>query len=99
QAPPPQAAAGFPPSRYFNNVSTSLNASWELDFWGLFRRNLEAADASLDQSVQNYDELVVILFANVASQYVEIRTLQKRLELARRNVSIQEPLVEQFAKR
>jgi NodT family efflux transporter outer membrane factor (OMF) lipoprotein len=93
----PGGGAGL--KRFFGNVSNSLNASWELDFWGLFRRNLEAADASLDQSVNNYDELLVLLLANVATQYVEIRTLQKRLELARKNVAQQEPLVAAYEKR
>jgi NodT family efflux transporter outer membrane factor (OMF) lipoprotein len=86
-------------SRFFNNVATSLNLSWELDFWGLFRRNLEAANASLDQSLENFDEMLVLLLANVATQYVEIRTLQKRLELARKNVAQQEPLVDVYYKR
>jgi len=86
-------------TRFFNNMSTSLNASWELDFWGLFRRNLEAANASLDQSVNNYDEMMVLLLANVATQYVEIRTLQRRLELARGNVALQEPLVAAYKTR
>jgi NodT family efflux transporter outer membrane factor (OMF) lipoprotein len=85
--------------RYLTNISTDLNASWELDFWGLFRRNIEAADASLDQSVNNYDELLVLLLANVATQYVEVRTLQRRLELARQNVALQEPLVSVYEKR
>jgi NodT family efflux transporter outer membrane factor (OMF) lipoprotein len=86
-------------NRFFSNISTSLNMSWELDFWGLFRRNLEASTASLDQSVDNYDELVVLLLANVATQYVEIRTLQKRLQLARQNVALQEPLVNFYYQR
>ena len=85
-------------SRYFNDISTSLNASWELDFWGLFRRNLEAASASLDQSVNNRDEMLVLLLANVATQYVEIRTTQRRLELARQNIKLQEPLVAAYQK-
>jgi NodT family efflux transporter outer membrane factor (OMF) lipoprotein len=85
--------------RFFMNVGMDLNASWELDFWGLFRRNLEAADASVDQSVNDYDELLVLLLANVATQYIEIRTLQKRLELARQNVALQEPLVAAYEKR
>jgi NodT family efflux transporter outer membrane factor (OMF) lipoprotein len=93
------AGGGGGGSRFFDNWATSLNLSWELDFWGLFRRNLEAADASLDQSVDNFDEMMVLLFANVASTYVEIRTLQKRLDLARRNVAQQEPLVAQFEQR
>jgi NodT family efflux transporter outer membrane factor (OMF) lipoprotein len=80
-------------SRFFNNFGTSLNLACELDFWGLFRRNLEAANAALDQSMQNYNEIMVQLLANVATQYVEMRTLQKRLELARQNVRLQEPLV------
>jgi NodT family efflux transporter outer membrane factor (OMF) lipoprotein len=84
---------------FFTNIALGTNLTWELDFWGLFRRNLEAANATLDQSVDNYDEILVLLFANVATQYVEIRTLQKRLELARRNVAMQEPLVETFYKR
>jgi outer membrane protein TolC len=40
-----------------------------------------------------------MLLANVATQYVEIRTVQKRLELARKNVALQEPLVETFYQR
>jgi NodT family efflux transporter outer membrane factor (OMF) lipoprotein len=90
---------GSSTSRFFSDISVNLNASWELDFWGLFRRNLEAADASLDQTVNNYDEMLVLLLANVATQYVEIRTLQRRLELARSNVALQEPLVATFEKR
>jgi NodT family efflux transporter outer membrane factor (OMF) lipoprotein len=93
------SGGGSSRGRYFMNIGTDLNASWELDFWGLFRRNLEAADASLDQSVNNYDELLVLLLANVATEYVEIRTLQKRLELARKNVALQEPLVAVYEKR
>jgi NodT family efflux transporter outer membrane factor (OMF) lipoprotein len=89
------SAVGIPTggSRFFNDLGTSMNLDWELDFWGLFRRNLEAANASLDQSMQNYNEIMVQLLANVATQYIEIRTLQKRLELARQNVRLQEPLV------
>ena len=80
-------------SRFFNNWAGGFNLAWELDFWGLFRRNLEAADAGLDQQMQNRDEVVVQLLANVATQYIQYRTLQKRLELARQNVRLQEPLV------
>jgi NodT family efflux transporter outer membrane factor (OMF) lipoprotein len=84
---------------FFTNIALGTNLTWELDVWGLFRRNLEAANATLDQTVDNYDEMLVLLFANVATQYVEIRTLQRRLELARRNVAMQEPLVDAFYKR
>jgi NodT family efflux transporter outer membrane factor (OMF) lipoprotein len=92
-------AGGGGAGRFFSNWATSLNLSWEIDFWGLFRRNLEAADASLDQAIANRDEVVVMLLANVATRYVEIRTLQKRLELARENVAVMEPLVKTLLQR
>jgi NodT family efflux transporter outer membrane factor (OMF) lipoprotein len=94
------AGVGIPPgtSRFFDNWGTSLNLSWELDFWGLYRRNLEAANANLDQSMHNYDEMVVQFLANVASSYVQVRVLQRRLELARLNVALQEPLVDTLFK-
>jgi NodT family efflux transporter outer membrane factor (OMF) lipoprotein len=92
------AGVGIPigDSRFFDNWGTSLNFSWELDFWGLFRRNLEAANANLDQSMHNYDAMVVQFLANVATEYVQLRVLQKRLALARQNVALQEPLVKKL---
>ena len=42
---------------------------------------------------------MVLLLANVATQYIDIRTFQRRLELARSNVALQEPLVAAYEKR
>ena len=66
-----------------------MQMAWELDFWGRFRRAIEAADAELDASVENYDDVLVILLSDVASTYVEIRTLEERLRFARDNVKYQ----------
>jgi NodT family efflux transporter outer membrane factor (OMF) lipoprotein len=85
--------------RTFDNWATNANLAWELDVWGLYRRNIEAATAALDQSVLNSDETAVLVLAGVAEKYVEIRTLQRRLQLARRNVAQQEPLVAQYERR
>jgi outer membrane protein TolC len=72
--------------QWFQNWSGGLNASWELDFWGRFRRAIEADDAELDASIENYDDVLVILLADVASSYVELRTFQERLRVAWVNV-------------
>jgi NodT family efflux transporter outer membrane factor (OMF) lipoprotein len=74
---------------HFDNWATTLNGSWELDIWGLFRRSLESADAALDASVEDYDNVLVILLADVASSYLEFRTFQERLTYTRQNVEIQ----------
>jgi NodT family efflux transporter outer membrane factor (OMF) lipoprotein len=72
-----------------NIVQAGFNAAWELDFWGKFRRGVEAADAGLAASIAGYDTLLVLLTAEVSSAYVVIRTLEQRLEYARSNVEIQ----------
>jgi NodT family efflux transporter outer membrane factor (OMF) lipoprotein len=67
-----------------------FNAAWELDFWGKFRRGVEAADAGLAASIAGYDTLLVLLTAEVSNAYVVIRTLEQRLIYARSNVAIQQ---------
>ncbi len=67
-----------------------FGASWELDLWGKFRRAIEASDANLMASIANYDEALVSLTAQVASTYVNIRTFEERLRIARENVKAQE---------
>jgi NodT family efflux transporter outer membrane factor (OMF) lipoprotein len=76
--------------QWFSNYSAGFNVGWELDFWGRFRRGIEAADASLDASVANYDDVLTALLADVAANYIQYRTFQERLALMRVNVRIQE---------
>jgi NodT family efflux transporter outer membrane factor (OMF) lipoprotein len=76
--------------QYFSAWATDVNLAWELDFWGRFRRAVEAADADLHASVENYDDMLVMLLGDVGVTYVEIRTLQSRLEAARANVDAQQ---------
>ncbi|HZZ72819.1 MAG TPA: efflux transporter outer membrane subunit [Pirellulales bacterium] len=79
------ATTAFAPRRY-NNFDAGFNLAWELDFWGRFRRAIESQDALLDASIENYDDVLVTLLSDVATNYVEIRTLQRRVELAAANV-------------
>lgn len=72
----------------------NANAIWEIDFWGKFRRAIESADASLLMSVADYDSALVSLTADAARFYIQIRTLQKRLEIARQNVETQKESLE-----
>jgi NodT family efflux transporter outer membrane factor (OMF) lipoprotein len=68
---------------------TGFNASWELDFWGRLRRAIESAEAEVGASVENYHDALVTLVADVATNYVQLRTFQQRIAYARRNVEIQ----------
>jgi NodT family efflux transporter outer membrane factor (OMF) lipoprotein len=70
-------------------AQVGLTASWEIDFWGKFRRAIQSADASLQATIADYDNVLVSLTADVASNYVLMRTLEKRLAIANENVRIQ----------
>ena len=71
-------------------ANAGFNASWELDFWGQFRRGVEAANASLGTQVAAYDNALVSLTGEVASVYIQIRTLEERIAVARSNVETQQ---------
>jgi NodT family efflux transporter outer membrane factor (OMF) lipoprotein len=71
-----------------------FTASWEIDFWGKFRRAIESADESVQASVANYDSTLVTLTANVANFYINIRTLERRLDIAQQNVKTQRESLE-----
>src|SRR5690606_10034410 len=45
----------------FNIWATGFNASWELDFWGRYRRSIESANATWQSSVEQYGETLVML--------------------------------------
>ena len=62
---------------------------WEIDFWGKFRRGIESADAAYLASIAQYDDIHVLLAAQVASLYVTIRTLELRLRIAQENTALQ----------
>jgi NodT family efflux transporter outer membrane factor (OMF) lipoprotein len=83
----PLTVPGSPVS--FWQSSLGLTAGWEIDFWGKFRRAVESADAGLLAAVADYDNALVSLTADVGAAYILIRTLDSRLNIARRNVEVQ----------
>jgi NodT family efflux transporter outer membrane factor (OMF) lipoprotein len=71
-----------------------MSTAWELDFWGRFRRAVESADASLSATVAARDDAAVILIAETAAAYVDIRTLDCRLTIANQNREVQAKTLE-----
>jgi len=74
----------------FNDYSLGFNLTWEVDFWGRYRRQVESASAALDASVADYDGALVSLLSQVAQNYILIRTLQARIAVARANIESQQ---------
>jgi len=80
--------------RFFDTWNFGFALNWELDFWGRFRRAVAAADASLNASVEDYDDVLVTLLGDVASNYVIVRTTQERISLLRANIQLQRGIVQ-----
>ena len=75
-------------------LGVGFQIGWELDFWGKFRRGIEAADANYFASIAQYDDLQVLMAAQVAAFYTSIRTLEARLVIARQNAALQKRSLE-----
>ena len=78
----------------YSQWSYGFNLAWELDFWGRFRRAIEAANDKLDASVENYDDVLVTLIGDVANAYIQIRTLQQQITFARQTLVLQKESLE-----
>jgi len=73
----------------------SFDASWELDLWGKVRRQVEMADAQQQQSVENRNDALVSLEAEVARAYLQLRgaqaitrTLQTQIDVAEQTLEL-----------
>ena len=82
-----------------NNVAGGSNfwqhgigasASWEIDFWGRFRRGVESADAAYLASIAARDQALILLTAQVVNTYTIIRINEEQLRYAHYNVEIQQ---------
>jgi NodT family efflux transporter outer membrane factor (OMF) lipoprotein len=71
-----------------------VDGSWEIDFWGRITRSIASADADLQGSIEDYRDVLVILYSEIAANYVELRTLQERIQVAESNVKTQQSSLE-----
>lgn len=74
----------------FGNYRLGFDAAWEMDFWGRYRRIGESAGANYLANIATYDDVLVTITAEVASAYIQLRTLEERLAIAEQNVALQQ---------
>jgi NodT family efflux transporter outer membrane factor (OMF) lipoprotein len=80
-------ALKFPPfGGIANTFQAGFDASWEIDVFGKTRRAVEAADATVDATVENRRDVLVSLLAELGRDYATLRSAQARLDIARRNI-------------
>jgi NodT family efflux transporter outer membrane factor (OMF) lipoprotein len=62
--------------------------AWELDLWGRVRRQVESARASYQAAEEAYRDSLVVLFSQVAGDYIAVRTIQQQISNLEANVAM-----------
>ncbi|MBZ5615688.1 MAG: efflux transporter outer membrane subunit [Acidobacteriia bacterium] len=84
-----RAFAGSPPFTQ-SNFTVPFSVSYELDLFGRVRRNLEAANASLQGSAADLENVRLVLTAELAADYFNLRELDREAGVVRQSVEIQQ---------
>ncbi|MDO4583565.1 MAG: efflux transporter outer membrane subunit [Planctomycetia bacterium] len=66
--------------------SWGASASWELDIFGQIKRYIEAAEAEVEASEDDYRNVKMILMADTVRTYIDARLYQERMEIIRANI-------------
>jgi multidrug efflux system outer membrane protein len=82
-AEPPQIGESFTPE-------AGIDLSFEIDFWGRFRRGTEAARADLLATEAARRVVIVALVSDVAGAYFNLRDLDQELEIAHHTLTARE---------
>lgn len=69
--------------------TAAIDASWEVDFFGTAKRNKTMQKANVDAAVEGANEARLTLIGDISRTYVEIRSYQRRLTLAKASLKTQ----------
>ena len=72
----------------FNLWQGDFTAAWELDLWGRVRREVEAADASVEVAENDRQGVLLSLLAETARDYIQLRAVQSTLAVIRENLDV-----------
>jgi len=74
--------------------SFNLSSAWTPDFWGLYRRQTEAARAQLLAQVWAQRAVRMTLVEQVATAYIQLRALDRQLAIAKQTLGIRQQSVD-----
>ena len=77
-----------------NDFALGLNVSYEMDFFGRVQRSVEAAGASAQQSAADLENTRLLLTAELASNYFNLRELDIELDVVQRAIALQRKALE-----
>lgn len=89
-----RSSAAVGPGTTSNLFAAGFDASWEPDIFGGLSRAVEAAQADLEASQASLHDTQVTLAAEVAINYIELRSFQNRLGIAENNLANQSEILQ-----
>jgi NodT family efflux transporter outer membrane factor (OMF) lipoprotein len=89
----------LPPGSSFNpgainDYNVGFDASWELDLWGKVRRQVEAADAQVEQAADQRRDALVSSLAELARDYIQLRGVQTQIKIANDNLKVDRDILQ-----
>jgi len=81
---------GLSPDGPTDDWKLGFDVSWEPDFFGRVSRTIEAANGEVDASVEEYRDVLVCLYAQIARDYISLRASQAQKEYTLKNVALQQ---------
>ena len=67
-----------------------LDASWELDLFGGVQRSVEASEADIQTAIEDRRDVQVTLISEIALNYIDLRSGQRQVAIAKKNYAAQE---------
>jgi outer membrane protein, multidrug efflux system len=89
----------FLQNRIEDDYIGAFNARWELDFFGKTSRGVEGANAGIEAARENRRAVIVAMSASVAKGYIIVRQLQNQLDVANKNMRIQQDIFDSAQQR
>src|SRR5450830_512448 len=77
-----------------NDFALGLNASYEVDLFGRVQRNVEGAQASVEQSAADLENMRLLLSADLATNYFNLREIDTELDVLERAIGLQRRAIE-----
>lgn len=82
-----------------NLYNALIDASWEIDLFGKVRRSIEEAEATIDSRIEERNDVLLTVFAEVAANYMQIRSYQKQGMLIAEDIDLLEKTVAIYRRR
>ncbi len=76
-------------NRDYWDLILGLRVNWEIDFWGRYARGIEAAYGEYVASIDELQDIQRLLIADIVTNYVQLKTIIKRIKTLEINIAIQ----------